>query len=927
MRQRSDRAWSQSFSGKHRLQIEALEDRRLLAVLTDGPLVGAVSDHNARVFVRTDVAAAVQVEFSQSSTFAQPQRSGSATTQAGHDFTAILPLVNLAADTRYYYRVLVNGQIQTTASQYSFTTFVPAGQSDNFSFAVVADSSDTLLFPEIAAPVYQQVAADNPAFVMQIGDFDHRNPATLAEMRQMHRDVRGPTSAQGNDFATHIASQFPVFHVYDDHDYGIDDGDKTFARRASALQAFQEYYPTPDLPNPAAGIWHKFADAQVDLFMLDLRSQRDPNIQPDSASKSILEGDNIANGQKPWLKQSLLQSTATWKFIVSTVAFNPTTKPYDSWGAFGTERQEILEFIRSNQVGGVIFISGDLHTGGAIDDGTHSGRPEISVPHTNLNLPPNQQASGIAGSWSEGWISGVNNPGYVLVRIRSDPNQVILEAKGADGAVRKSLTVSLPAPQQGPTTAQVAAAPLIGNTPPTFTANVSDIATGGNAIARAEYFIDRVGPVGSGTVMAAQDGIFNEPAEGVTAKLDSVRYAALPAGTHTVFVRGLDAAGHWGPSWSMQFTKSGTVAPQILLFSTAVGGNLTSSNGSTLAVSDADIVKLVVQSNGQFQHSLQFDGSDVGLTTAAEDIDAFATLADGSIVLSTVGAFSVSTRYSRAGLGSGALLSGQGHDLLRFVTSQVGSTTLGSWSIYLRGNSVDLGGTNENIDAVSVMPDGRIIISTVGPVSVPGLVGDDEDLLSYTPATRAWQMFFDGSDVAPTAAEEDVDAVWIQTPAAAGLPIVHLSTGGSTMGAGEDIFRFKATSLGADTRGAFDAIVLDGSRFGLTALGLDGFALLTMPTSVTIAADDPVLEFLDQPPRLANVSAVAAPGDAVPAANHKYSDNSAVNSPVAVASLSTAATNQPPRDTGSTLSGQMFRRLIRKPLPAVLADIALSTWL
>ena len=45
----------------------------------------------------------------------------------------------------------------------------------------------------------------------------------------------------------------------------------------------------------------------------------------------MLDGDNIANGPKEWLKSPLLNSTATWKFIVSTVPFNPTTKPADAW--------------------------------------------------------------------------------------------------------------------------------------------------------------------------------------------------------------------------------------------------------------------------------------------------------------------------------------------------------------------------------------------------------------------------------------------------------------------------------------------------------------------------------------------------------------------------------------------------------------------
>src|SRR5687768_17705662 len=40
---------------------------------------------------------------------------------------------------------------------------------------------------------------------------------------------------------------------------------------------------------------------------------------------------------------------------------------------------------RSNQIGGVIVVSADLHSGGGIDNGSNAGLPEITVPHTNLN--------------------------------------------------------------------------------------------------------------------------------------------------------------------------------------------------------------------------------------------------------------------------------------------------------------------------------------------------------------------------------------------------------------------------------------------------------------------------------------------------------------------------------------------------------------
>lgn len=60
----------------------------------------------------------------------------------------------------------------------------------------------------------------------------------------------------------------------------------------------------------------------------------------------------------------------------------------------------------------------------------------------------------------------------------------------------------------------------------------------------------------------------------------------------------------------------------------------------------------------------------------------------------------------------------------------------GTWSLFFDGSLVGLGDADdEDVDALELLPDGRLVISTVGGVSVPGLNGthQDEDLLVFTP--------------------------------------------------------------------------------------------------------------------------------------------------------------------------------------------------
>ncbi len=409
-----------------------------MAVMTDGPLVGAVTDTEARIWFKTDDDASVQVQYSTSADLSNAITTAPISTVKASNRTGIIELEGLLPETRYYYRIIVDSTPQQASNYPSFTTFAPAGSTRDFSFAVMADLEDTDDFPSAPAPVYEQVASEDIEFVMQIGDFDHRDPGRLSKMRKMHREVRGPATAAGAEFAEHIAPNFPFFHTWDDHDYGKNNGDKTFGRRAEAIQAINEYYPFPDLPNPA-GIWHDFSYAQVDVFMLDLRSQRDNHNDLDGPQKSMLDGDIIANGQKQWLENGLLNSTATWKIIVSSVPFNPTVERKDGWELYPHERLELLDFIATNNIQNAILLSADMHFGGAVDDGSTSGLPEIQLPHTNM-ANDHVNTTTRPGFWSEGILTGVDNAGYLLVTVNE--TQITFDIKGVDGEVNQTFTIA-----------------------------------------------------------------------------------------------------------------------------------------------------------------------------------------------------------------------------------------------------------------------------------------------------------------------------------------------------------------------------------------------------------------------------------------------------------------------------------------------------
>ena len=108
-------------------------------------------------------------------------------------------------------------------------------------------------------------------------------------------------------------------------------------------------------------------------------------------------------------------------------------------------------------------------------------------------------------------------------------------------------TATTPTDTVGPVSSNLA---VVGGV---LSAQVSDASTGGANVTAAEYSIDTLSPAGSGVGMSAT---FGSPTVSVSATL------SLAPGSHTIYVRGQDAAGNWGLPASIAVT-SDTQAPVI----------------------------------------------------------------------------------------------------------------------------------------------------------------------------------------------------------------------------------------------------------------------------------------------------------------------------------------------------------------------------
>lgn len=162
----------------------------------------------------------------------------------------------------------------------------------------------------------------------------------------------------------------PVIGIWDDHDYGVNDGDRTYSMRAPSRDILFDFLDVPE-DNPArkrSGAYQSYVigeeNKKVKIILLDARYFRDP-LQKDHNSKhrylSSRDGDILGEEQWKWLRDELTNSEAQIHLIVSGVQIIPTEHYYEKWANFPRSRDRLFDLINECQPAHPILISGDRH--------------------------------------------------------------------------------------------------------------------------------------------------------------------------------------------------------------------------------------------------------------------------------------------------------------------------------------------------------------------------------------------------------------------------------------------------------------------------------------------------------------------------------------------------------------------------------------
>ena len=346
---------------------------------------GAITPNSAKVNAKLSSASTnVRLVVSKSNTFSSPVYSAYVSVSNANSMMAALNISGLEANTKYFYAIESDGILDISSEDIgSFKTFSSSSFSYSFAVGACANSSNHT--------VYTVMKNMNPLFYLNTGDLHYANPNSTDI--NVHR-LAYETEVLSKPEAADLLRSTPFAYVWDDHDFSGNDSDGTKKGKTSARLAYREYVPHYDLPagNGDAAIYQSFKVGRIKFILSDLRSER-------------LNGKTMSATQMAWFKNQVTEAADQNLIIawVSPISFSGTTN--DNWGGFSTERTEIGNFLKNQNIKNFFILSGDAHML-AIDNGNNA---DFSTQKDNPNRYPifqaaalNRSGSNKGGTYSEG---------------------------------------------------------------------------------------------------------------------------------------------------------------------------------------------------------------------------------------------------------------------------------------------------------------------------------------------------------------------------------------------------------------------------------------------------------------------------------------------------------------------------------------------
>ncbi len=332
-----------------------------LAQIKSGPMLGYKELKEVVVWVQTDGPQDIYFEY-----FADnDNRNKTQKLYASSEKNAnCLHLVadHLEPGTTYSYRILslddqvfTKGQF-TTQQHWRYRTDAP-----DFSFLIGSCTyTNEEQYDRPGKPygksmeIFLSMAKTNAEAMLWLGDNIYLREPDWGSMSGIQYRY---THFKSQDSLQEFLKNFHHYAIWDDHDFGPNDGDRSFINKDLTLQAFKDFWANPSygIEGCESCITGMFSYNDLDFFLLDNRSQRSPN------NRKTGKREILGDAQIQWLIDAMAGSKARFKIVAIGGQVLSPAAVHENYATFPEEREKLLKLIADEEIKNVVFLSGDRH--------------------------------------------------------------------------------------------------------------------------------------------------------------------------------------------------------------------------------------------------------------------------------------------------------------------------------------------------------------------------------------------------------------------------------------------------------------------------------------------------------------------------------------------------------------------------------------
>ena len=240
--------------------------------------------------------------------------------------------------------------------------------------------------------IFEVMAKESAEFMVWLGDnwytreVDYNTPSGLLYRASLTRK---------QPVLKNFLKAMPQYAIWDDHDYGPDNSDKSYVLKKDSRNIFRQFWCNPSYGENDEGIYTKLNWHDVDIFLLDDRWFRSNDALPDSINDMPnSEKKMLGIQQIEWFRNAIAGSQSDPNINFRIIALgsqvlNPLST-VDCLRHYPAEYAELMKILGDLKIEGVIFLTGDRHLSEIIKQDRQNAYPLYDITTSPLTAGPNK---------------------------------------------------------------------------------------------------------------------------------------------------------------------------------------------------------------------------------------------------------------------------------------------------------------------------------------------------------------------------------------------------------------------------------------------------------------------------------------------------------------------------------------------------------